>query len=276
MQTSVLRPGLLVSLKTSVVGNVSYKTRDLEPEHMAEDGTRRALWETEKRVEDPAEHEEALKVRSKARSLISAVCSASSFGLLCPEADRDLLSEAVAEAHAIANEFNRNATLTRVQVLVIAGRIAPDDVEAVKAINSEVRDLLTAMEGGLQRLDVKVIREAADKAKQIGTMLSPDAAARIQVAIDTARSAARKIVKAGEEGAAEIDRRALRAITEARTAFLDLDEAAEINTPSAVGRGVDLEVLDQDERPGLDDRQAQPVASYLRSTIPTGIALDLD
>ena len=38
MQTNTLRPGLLVSLKTSIRGNVSYQYRDIEPEHLVENG----------------------------------------------------------------------------------------------------------------------------------------------------------------------------------------------------------------------------------------------
>lgn len=242
LSTKTLRPGLLVSLKTSVSGNVSYRAVTLESEHVTDDGTARAKWETLKITEDPAEFKAATVARSKARSLVIAVCAPSAFGLLCPETDRELLDRAVQEAREVAEAFNATATQTRVSVNVIAGRIAPDDVEAVRAINSEVRDLLADMESGLAKLDVKAVRDAANKAKSIGAMLNPDAAARIQVAIDAARSAARQMVKAGEGAAQEIDRRAIRACTEARTMFLDLsDDPADIETPAAIARGgIDL------------------------------------
>jgi hypothetical protein len=111
----------------------------------------------------------------------------------------------------------------------------------VKAINSEVSDLLAQMETGLRNLDVKSIRDAAAKAKGIGQMLSPDAAARIQIAIDAARESAKKIVKAGETAAAEIDLRAIRTVTDMRTAFLDIDEAKEIAAPKQEARALDFE-----------------------------------
>jgi len=242
LSTKTLRPGLLVSLKTSVSGNVRYSARTLESEHEIENGAARAKWETVKVTEDKAEHDRATVARSKCRSLVMSVCSPSAFGLLCPEADRDLLDQAVQDARNVADAFNQSARLTRITVNVIAGRIAPDDLEAVRAINSEVRDLMTEMEQGLANLDVKTVRDAANKAKSIGAMLNPEAASRIQVAIDAARSAARQIVKAGETGAAEIDRRAIRACTEARTLFLDMDDAAELQAPVAQARGgIDLE-----------------------------------
>lgn len=240
MQVSTLRPGLLVSLKTSTHGNISYKVSEIEPDHLADDGARWATWQTDRVIELPAEHEEAQKARSKARSLINSVCSPSSFGLLCPEADREKLTTVMAEAREIVAEFNSRATITRIALFVIVGRVAADDVEAIRAINSEVSDLLTTMEAGLQRLDVETVREAANKARAISAMLSPAAAERAQKAIEVARSAARRIVKAGEAAAVEIDEATLNAIRSSRTAFLDLDKQAEVQIPAVTGRAIDL------------------------------------
>lgn len=241
MITSTLRPGLLVSLKTSCRGNATYLKKTLEDDHVTDEGSRKAAWETTRIIADPVEHDAAHKVRSKARSLISSVCANSAFGLLCPENRGDELEQMIAEARKLADDFNASAKLSRVFVYVIAGRIAPDDVEAVKAINSEVSDLLSEMQEGLKNLDVKVVRDAASRARSIGMMLAPDAQARITVAIEAARSAARKITAAGETGAKEIDKRAISLITESRTAFLDLDEQGEIAKPAAAVRAVDLD-----------------------------------
>ncbi|HXJ61963.1 MAG TPA: hypothetical protein VNU68_35445 [Verrucomicrobiae bacterium] len=180
-------------------GNVSYTKMDIEADHLTDDGTRQAAWETKRGIEHPREHEEATKIRSKARSLITSVCSPSSFGLLCPASDGEKLTAAVEEARGLADAFNRTANVTRIAVYVIIGRVAADDVEAIRAINGEIRDLMTAMERGLRNLDVQAVRDAANKAKALSTMLSPDAAERAQRGIDAARSAARKIVKAGEQ-----------------------------------------------------------------------------
>jgi hypothetical protein len=240
IKTSTLRPGLLVSLKTSITGNVKYRKIDLEADHETSDGARQARWETERTIADAADYEKARKVRGKAGSLIRGVCANSAFGLLCPETAAEELEAAIKAARAMTEEFNNESSLSRLSVNVLIGRIAPDDVEAVKAINSELRDLLSDMEKGLRNLDVKVVREAAGKAKQIGNMLSPDAAARVQIAIEAARSSARKIVAAGEQAATEIDLRAIRAVTEARTAFLDLDEVREISSPAVEHRSLDL------------------------------------
>lgn len=245
MQITTLRPGLLVSLHTSMRGNVSYTSREIEADHInQDDGTRRAAWETQRVIELPKEHEAGIKARSKARSLITAVCSPSSFGLLCPEIDREKLNAAVTEAREVADDFNRSANITRVFVYVIIGRVAADDVEAIRAINGEVRDLMSAMERGLQNLDVQAVRDAANKAKSLSAMLSPEASERAEKAIAVARSAARRIVKAGEAAAVEIDEATLRTIRQSRAAFLDLDDAGEVQEPTVTGRAIDLDIED--------------------------------
>lgn len=241
LQSSTLRPGLLVSLKTTIDGNVSYDKRTIEAEHVDATGAAKATWETERTIADPAEHEAAQVARSKASSLVRAICARSAFGLLCPEAREADLDEAIQAARRVADAFNAGAKLSRVSVYVITGRIAPDDVEAVRAINSEIRGLLDEMESGVRRLDVEAVRDAASRAKNVGAMLAPESAARVAAAVEAARSVARRIVKAGEAAAQEIDAASLRAITDARTAFLDLEGAGnEIAAPASEGRAIDL------------------------------------
>lgn len=240
MPTSTLRPGLLISLKTSVVGNVSYSKQIIEADHTTEEGTRRAQWNTTREIVDPTEHNRAIKARGQARQKIRQVAAPTAFGLLCPETKEAELKVAVMEARQIADEFNRRAKFTRLEVYVFCGRVAPDDVEAVRAINSEVRDLLNEMEQGLKNLDVKRVRQAAMEARSIGKMLTPQAEARIKQAIDAARSVARQIVKAGDQVAMEIDRTTIKKLAEARTSFLDLDTFEQVGRPAESGRALDL------------------------------------
>jgi hypothetical protein len=241
LQTSTLRPGLLVSLKTSVTGNIDYRKRIIEADHVDNQGRQKAKWETVRTITDPVEMKAAWTVQLRARGLICAVCTNSAFGLLCPEAEGVVLAEAIADARKLAEEFNSAASLTRVRIYVITGRIAQDDVEAVRAINSEIRELLEDMQTGIANLDVEVIRKAANRAKAVGAMLSTDAASRVQTAVEAARSIARKIVKVGETASAEVDQTLLRQITTARTAFLDFEPSEEVSLPGQAGRAVDLE-----------------------------------
>lgn len=241
MQTTTIRPGLLVSLHTSITGNVSYRALTIEGEHVNDQGELKATWQTEKTVANPDEHKRATEVRSKARALIAGVCAHSAFGLLCPEVDANVLGDKIKEAQKLAADFNATAELTRVRVSVLAGKIAADDVQAAQAISGEIRDLLDNMAEGVRKLDVEAIRDAANRAKKLDAMVSPDASVRLQQAIDAARSAARQIVKAGETAGAEIDQRAIRKIMEGRTAFLDLTEAQDVAQPVTTGRALDME-----------------------------------
>lgn len=240
MQVSTLRPGLMVSLSTSMKGNVSYTRNDIVAAHIAEDGTEQAKWETDRRVDDPAEYERGSKARSKARSLISAVCTPSNFGLLCPEDDKEKLDLAITEAMKVAQDFNMEATLTRVNVYVMIGRVAADDVEAIRAINSEMRSLFEDMEAGINKLDVEAVRAAANKAVAMGQMLSPMTSLKVEEAVKRVRSLARRMVKAGETAAVEIDAETMRRLAQARMSFLDLDDQAEILAPEAEGIEVDF------------------------------------
>src|SRR5712691_6044480 len=100
MKASTLRPGLLVSMKTSILGNVSYVKSTIEEDHLTEEGEKRARWETERTIADPAEWEAAAKVRSVARWLVRSACVYSAFGLLCPEGKIEELEKLITEAHA--------------------------------------------------------------------------------------------------------------------------------------------------------------------------------
>jgi hypothetical protein len=240
-----LRPGLLVSLKTGINGNIQYRKEDLERAHLTATGEERARWETERIISDPAEYEDAVKVRNKVSNLIRGVCAKSDHGLLCPEDKADVLMATVAEARKLADEFNAGSEITRVQVSVICGRVAQDDVEAVRAISEEVRNLMSTMQTGLAKLDVKAVRDACNQAKSLGEMLSDDAKERLTEAISVARAAATKIKAAGEDVALEIDKVTIEKIDNARTSFLDLDTEGE--HPDDIQVVVDVRSIDLDD-----------------------------
>jgi hypothetical protein len=242
MQVSPLRPGLLVAVRTSIKGNCRYNVTEIEADHLTEEGARRARWETEREITDPAEHERATKARSKARSVLASVCAHSDFGLLCPLDKKGAFERAEQDALAIVADFNATAQVSRLVFNVLTGEVMQDDARAIRAINSEMRDLMESMENGLRNLDVEAVREAANKARSVSQMLEPGTQERVEKAIAVARSAARQIVKAAEEGAAEIDRAAIARIAEARTSFLDLDDNGQaIGEVAAPGRAVDFE-----------------------------------
>lgn len=239
-QFNALQAGLLVSLKTTLMGNIKYTSKSVEDDHIDDDGARRAIWETTRVVTDPKEHELAVQVRNKAGSIVRGVCAHSAFGLLCPEKRGDKLMAAIREARDLVADFNAKAKCTQVGIYAIVGKVAADDVEAIRAIKSEIRDLLSSMEAGLKNLNVKAVREAANKARSLTAVLSPEAEAKVSRAIESVRRKAREIVKAGDNAAVEIDIQTLRIVRRTRAAFLDMDGAQEIRVPRAAGRTLDM------------------------------------
>ena len=67
IKSSTLKPGLLVSLRTQLRGNVKYATKIIDAEHIVSSGAKKAKWETERTIIDPADHEAAKKARGAAR-----------------------------------------------------------------------------------------------------------------------------------------------------------------------------------------------------------------
>lgn len=245
-QISTIRPGLFVALKSEMKGNnVTYTQDTIEPEHEEEDGAMVTVTQTEKAIKDKAEHEAAIKTRSKCRNLILRHCARTGFGLLCPLERKDALLAGINESTAMAAAFNATSKISKIWVGAWIGEIASDDSRAVRMMNNEVTELLERMEQGVAKLDVQAIREAAGRLKSVGSMLSAGSSEKVQEAIKAARAVASKIVKASETGAAEIDNAVLTQLRAARTAFLDLDEAGEIETPVAAAastaRALDLE-----------------------------------
>jgi hypothetical protein len=264
LSLATLRPGLLVGLSISIVGNTKYSKTVIVADHVTEAGGREAEWQTRKEVEDAEEAEKAQKTRDAARGLITKCCIKSAFGLLCPEDKESELVQAVEAARAIAETFNEDAKLSRVKIDLLVGRIAQDDVSAVKALNSEVNQLMQQMQDGLRALNVDAVRDAANRAKRLGGMLSDQAQGRVKVAIDAARDAATRLkaqmAKAGEAVAKEIDLEAIRQIDNQRSLFLDLDHAETVVAPEE--EAVQVELSDDEVDAIIDSQIANDDAEF--------------
>ena len=250
MQASIIRPGLLVSLRSTLRGGVVYQRRDITPEH-AEGSAVVSEWETRREITDAAEHARAVVARGAARTAITRVCCQSAFGLLCPSAREPELAAAIADAQKIAADHNATASVTRVDVFALVGRIASDDVEAARAIGSEVRELLDNMQSAVAAADVEAIREAANKARALSGMLSTEVSGKVSAAIDEVRKIARDIVKRAEGSAsvaaAIVQEVQLTKLDAARFAVLDLTDAPDapaIAPSAAPAPAIDLAPID--------------------------------
>lgn len=243
LATSTLRPGFLVSLKTTLRGGVHYVRRDLgigeqEAEAAAAAAGERTKWETERTINDPKEYKAARTARSKAAGLIRSVCSQSAFGLLCPEVDSAKLEAAIAAARQVVDDFNSSSSLSTISIFVLPGRVMPDDVEAVRAINSEIRELMAEMATGIEGKNVDAIREAATRVKGIGEMLSAEAQAKVQLAVETARKTAINIKK---DASLDVDVSAVRRLQDLSKSFLDMADMAEVAAPKVAAATLDLQ-----------------------------------
>jgi hypothetical protein len=239
MRTSILKPGLLVALKSTVTGGVAYRRVDLDApaEGSPVEGEAKrevSRWETTRIVDDPEEHERAVKVRGKALSEIRSVCVISSaFGCLCPMDREAELDDAVRRARALVEDFNATARCTRVTVNTIKGRIASTDEEAIRSITGEMSYILANMNRAIDKMDPVAIRGAATEAARMSAMLDESQVQRVSDAVIEARKAARlitkRVEKAGESAASVMLDIQRGAIERARFAFLDTEE---VNAPA--------------------------------------------
>lgn len=263
-RAATIRPGLLVNVKSTVAGGVSYKRVDLAVEALDETTNETvdvARWETVRTIEDKDEYERATKVRSKAISLIRKQCQATSFGLLCPEEHEGALDVAIRAAREMVDTHNASAVHTRVQIYALKGRVASNDAEAARAITSEIADLVVAMDKGIAALDADAIRKAADRAREMSAMLDESLKVKVDGAIAQARKAARditrRLTKNGEEKAVVLADIQRGQIESARIAFLDMSE-------STVAEGEALPVVEAQRFADLDlsdvEAEAEPKA----------------
>jgi hypothetical protein len=257
--SSTIRPGILVCLKTTVSGGVQYQRVDLEKEQATEDGHAVSKWETTRVIDDPDEHERAIKARGRAVAEIRGVCAVTSFGLICPLDRQEKLSAALERAQALITQHNESASFTRIGLFVLKGQIASTDEEAARAISQEVSGLIAQMNEGINKLDPEAIREAATKAQSVLALLGDEKAEDVKSAINQARSAARTIVKRvqkeGQQASivlADIQRGALE---KARIAFLDLDGEQEVSGEAAPAVNVQR-VAELEFAPSYEERQA--------------------
>lgn len=262
--TIVLKPGFMVSLHTRLTGGVNYKRVDKDVKKGAkfspEEGTEIAAavadadkadvtrWETTRVIEDKEEYDLAVKERAKCGSLVRAVCAQTAFGLLCDKDKEADLNKAIVEARKRATEFNGGSRISKISVFVLKAVIAQSDVEAARAISSEMSDLVTRMQAAIVACDVDELRAAANKARAVAKMLDGDAAQKASAAIEAARAIAKdfskKLVAKAESAAFVVDKISMEAILDAQCVFVDMDDAPALEGEALApvsSRAVDLE-----------------------------------
>lgn len=285
VQIRTLRPSLLVALSVRNTGGVYYERTDIETKTTAS-GAVRSKWETDKTIVDPAAFAVATQTRTKCRTMISRLCAASDFGLLCPQDQEEALRTAIEESRALATAHNASGAATRVEVYALVARVASDDAEAVKAINAEIRGLLDRMDAGIKAGDAEAIRKAATEARAVGAVLTEEAQRKVTAAIEGARDAARQIVKRiqkeGENAATVIAEIKADAIRDARFAFLDLAEPTAVEAAPIITGAVEMAPAPVEpkpepapEKPSIYEPEAAPKPAPVPAPVEAPGTLDL-
>jgi hypothetical protein len=240
-----MKPGVQVILSTKIRGGTEYTKETLEYPTRQIDGAMESEWITRKRIEDPDEWERASKTRDKARSLIGSVCAKTEGGLLCPLENKAELIERIDEAKQLVGAFNQTAVYSHVKLHVYPLEVRADDVEATRAIFSEIEEFMADMAEGMAELDTKKVRAICDKAVNLNRMLDGEASEKLELVVKVARAACTRIVKAGGEIGGEMERNTIRLIKSARTQFLDVESpSTTVARPVSTGaaRALDLAI----------------------------------
>lgn len=269
-----IRPGMLVTLSTAIRGGVTYEREDLGEERRP-DGAEVEEWRTVKVTVDPEEHEEAVRVRSRVRSLMKSACVSTPFGFVCPVDDLPALDAAQAEADRLVREFNAGATHCEVRYASLRGEIAENAREAIEAIRSEIGALLRDYEDTIRAGDIRSARDIATRATQMNRLLEQESAGsgRLADAIREGRKIARLIVKRVEKGGEELAdvlaEANLSPVSQARFAFLQEYELSE--PESDADAEVDREAAGAGDQPAGGEARSEP-ARLPHIVLPPGTA----
>lgn len=257
VKSSVIRPGLLVQLRTSIDGYIEYQRQDLTPDAPAPEDSEVTTWTTTKIVNAKDEYELAVKTRTQAQQAVRRCCFTTDFGLVCPPEAEGMLTEGIAAARRIVEAFNAKAQHGTISVNALCGRVASNDAEAARAITSQIAALCAQMDRGISALDPEAIRKAATRARELSSMLDDSVKGRVDEAVKQARDAARaitkRITKDGETAAVVLADIQRGLIDSARVAFLDFEtapQAADLLPAIEVQRFAELMASDDETDDG--------------------------
>lgn len=261
-----LRPSILVVLRTTVTGGVTYDRTDLDTGEAPMPGVSRRRWVTDCTIMDPEEHERAGKVRSAARSLFTRICVDAPLGLMLPLTiteegeDADIaraqaqVDVVEAEARALIATHNDIAKHTHITLESSTFTFSSPAQAArnERALRTEIARLMDLMEVGISKADPKVIQGAADRARELAQILGEEAKGVATAAIEQARKARsailKRIIKEGEDAQTVVMGISRGMIASARTAFLDFDDApVTAEAPMGAQRSLDLSAVEVGE-----------------------------
>lgn len=228
-----IKAGYLVSSKTTLCGGVHFTRTEYNKNKEGERAVTK--WKTTKVIDSPDEYRRGEEIRNRINYLVYRVCVLTSFGLLCPSKKKKELEEAIAEGAKLARDYNRTARYSRITPYIFWTQILNDNEDNLKALSSEIREMLDTMKDGILNIgkkplkdSIKEIKKAADKAKRLTEVLDDSYTGKINVAVEEARKAAREItkrvIKKNESIEEVLKSINTKAIAAARFAFIDTNE----------------------------------------------------
>ena len=257
MTKMTLEGGIFLVTNIKLVGGIARKSdeanpNDYHPEMVAAAPASAAVTAnvTVQVKDDPEEYARAEKVREQIRKMLADVASTQTpIGLMAPHGKQVEMDQAIADARASAEAYNKTAKRTFVYPWIVQMSLRADDA-TLKQVASEVRGLLAEMDEGVKKRDADAIREAARKAKLYAEMMDEEHGKKVLAAIEEMRASAREVAKAVKErGDAAIGEvlacdNAYRkaALNDARAAFLDVEtgEAKVEAIPVQSARALDV------------------------------------
>lgn len=223
----IIRPGVLVTLRSSVQGGVYYDREEMAVDQDAggaESGGSTRVWKTTQRVPDPEEYARAKRVRGRAVSAIWNRSVKTVYGLICTDDDKPALDEAIKKAMDEVQAFNAGAKHTKVTLNVLRPRLVLG--ETSEAIAAETSEAVDALDASVESGDVQAIRKAANEAAEISRLLDGGLRERIVQKVKAAREAATAAAAAAREPEKAAAREKAKAEKEAK-AQKRRDEQAE-------------------------------------------------
>lgn len=245
---AVVKPGLLVVIKSSVRGGAEYDRREMSTDDVDPAGAEQVrAWATVQRVFDPDELAGAKAVRGRAVGWLWARVAQTPYGLVVTDDRVHAFDAALAKARAAVDAFNGGARHVRVTLRVLKTRLLLEEAaaafeeaaeEAVEELDA--RDFKTAE-------DVEEIRKVADRAADFAAVLRGDLAERVLAKIREARAAATAAAKEVRGDAPAADRPAkskktpkVRAADAEALARLDSQVSAAAATAAALRSKADV------------------------------------
>ena len=220
-ETALLKPGRMVSLRSTVRGGVEYDREDLPtacdcaladgpraevrgPDHATScpmgEGEAVKAWKTVRRIKDPVEWKRAKAVRGRAVAKVWHACVFTEFGLVLPDDRRAKFEEILTEQRQLVHEHNKTTQHTHVTLRVLRSRLERDE-ETETSLAAEVDEVVEDMEACAAASDVDGARKTALKAQKLTAIFSSDVAARVMEKVKAARDAATAAAKAARDAA---------------------------------------------------------------------------